>query len=119
MTPRQRSVLDYIETYWEKHDYGPSYRDIAEWLGISPSAIFGIVDTLGKRGILHVQHGKARAIYPMGIHKKLFLTSDTDAERMRDALVEIRDVAKLRVGLTLDDVVEFYAMLAERGLGEA
>ena len=113
MTPRQRSVLDYIEDYWEKHDYGPSYRDIAEWLGISPSATFRIVNILGKRGILHVQHGKARAIYPMGIHKKLFLTSDTDAERMKEALIEIRDVAKV------SDGVEFYAMLAERGLGEA
>ena len=113
MTPRQRSVLDYIETYWEKHDYGPSYRDIAEWVGISPSAVFGIVDILGKKGVLHVQHGKSRAIYPMEIHKKLFITSDTDAERMRDALVEIRDVARV------SDGVEFYAMLAERGLGEA
>jgi len=49
----------------------------------------------------------------MEIHKKLFITPDTDAERMKEALIEIRDVARLSEG------VEFYAMLAERGLGEA
>ena len=118
MTPRQRNVLDYIESYWEKHDYGPSYRDIAGWAKTSPSAIFSIVNILGKKGVLYVQHGKARAIYPVEVHKKLFITPDTDAERMRDALVEIRDVAKLSVGTTLDAVVEFYTMLAEKGLGE-
>ena len=112
MTPRQRNVLDYIETYWEKYDYGPSYRNIAEWMGISPSAVFNIVDILGRKGVLHVQHGRARAIYPIEVHKKLFITSDTDAERMREALIEIRDVARLSEG------VESYAMLAERGLGE-
>ena len=113
MTPRQRSALSYIETHWEKHDYGPSYRDIAQWLEISVSGAFKIVDALGRKGFLHVQHGKARAIYPVAAYKKLFITPDTDADRMRCALIEIRDVARVSEG------VEFYAMLAEKGLGEA
>ena len=112
MTPRQRNVLDYIETHWEKHDYGPSYRDIAQQMEISLSFAYNIVANLGKIGVLHVVHGKARAIYPVEVHKKLFIAPDTDAKRMKEALVEIRDVARVSEG------VEFYAMLAERGLGE-
>ena len=118
MTPRQRNVLDYIEAYWEKHDCGPSYREIGKWAGISHSVVYYIVDTLRKKGVLHVQHGRARSIYPVEIYKKLFISPDTEVDRMRDALVEIRDVAKLSVGTTLDAAVEFYTMLAEKGLGE-
>ena len=112
MTPRQRNVLDYIETYWEKHDYGPSYRDIAQQMEVSLSFAYNIVANLGKIGVLHVVHGKARAIYPVEVHKKLFIAPDPDAKRMKEALVEIRDVARVSEG------VEFYAMLAERGLGK-
>jgi SOS-response transcriptional repressor LexA len=112
MTPRQRNVLDYIETHWEKHDYGPSYRDIAQRMEMSLSAAYNIVANLRGMGALHVRQGKARAIYPVEVHKKLFIAPDTDAKRMREALVEIRDIASVSEG------VEFYVMIAERGLGK-
>jgi len=41
------------------------------------------------------------------------MTLQQRIDRLRESLREIRDIAKISEG------VEFYAMLAERGLGEA
>lgn len=63
LTPRQKEVLSYIERYLDRHDYAPSYREIAEAFGFSSVAtIAGYVDVLKTKGYLINSENLARSI---------------------------------------------------------
>lgn len=66
MTRRQRDVLAYIEDFWRKWGYSPSYRQIADNCGMKFSAAAAYyVKQLAARGFITYTKGKGRSIVPM------------------------------------------------------
>lgn len=63
LTKKQKKILDYIERYIEKHDYAPSYREIAEHFELSSTAtISGYIQTLKEKGYLDTEQNMARSL---------------------------------------------------------
>lgn len=64
LTKKQREVLDYIENFVQEHGYTPSYREIAEGLGLSsPSTVHQHIKTLCEKGVINTgEDGSARSI---------------------------------------------------------
>ena len=64
LTKKQREVLDCIEGFVKENGYTPSYREIAEQLGLSsPATVHQHIKTLCEKGIINTgDHGEARSI---------------------------------------------------------
>jgi repressor LexA len=63
LTPRQREVLEMIESYMRQRGYPPSVREIGEAVGLtSPSTVHAHLGALQKRGYLRRDPTKPRAI---------------------------------------------------------
>lgn len=64
LTKKQRHVLDCIEGFVRNHGYTPSYREIAEELGLSsPATIHQHIKALCEKGIINTgDRGEARSI---------------------------------------------------------
>jgi repressor LexA len=64
LTKKQREVLDCIESFVKENGYTPSYREIAEHLGLSsPATVHQHIKTLCEKGIINTgDHGAARSI---------------------------------------------------------
>jgi SOS-response transcriptional repressor LexA len=66
VTKRQKQCLDFILNFWESYDYGPSYQEISDGLGMkNKSGAYRIVNLLCARGRLKKYAGRARSIYPL------------------------------------------------------
>ena len=51
LTPKQHKVLKYLKSYHSKHEYMPSYREIAEGLGFkSTNSVFHLLNKLDAKG---------------------------------------------------------------------
>lgn len=63
MTPRQRQCLDFISSFWDEHDYAPSFGEIAEALDAkSRSSVTPLVSKLEGRGYIERIPNLARSI---------------------------------------------------------
>lgn len=63
LTPKQKSVLDYLRAYIEDHTFAPSYREIAQHLGLkSVATVAEHVETLERKGFLSKDRLEARSI---------------------------------------------------------
>jgi repressor LexA len=64
LTKKQKEVLDYIESFIQDQGYTPSYREIAEGLGLSsPSTVHRHVQALCEKGVINTgEDGCARSI---------------------------------------------------------
>lgn len=63
ITPRQKTVLDFVRGYIEDHDYSPSYREIAQHLGLkSVATIAEHINSLQEKGLLSKDPLEARSI---------------------------------------------------------
>ncbi|MDP2631140.1 MAG: transcriptional repressor LexA [Candidatus Uhrbacteria bacterium] len=64
LTKRQREVLDFIEGFVQENNYTPSYREIAEGLGLSsPSTVHQHIQALCDKGVINTGcDGAARSI---------------------------------------------------------
>lgn len=63
LTKKQKKILSYIEKYIDKHDYAPSYREIAEHFGLSSVAtVAGYIQTLKEKGYLETAENMARSL---------------------------------------------------------
>ncbi len=63
LTPRQRGILDVIETSMRERGYPPSVREIGEAVGLtSPSTVHSHLASLEKMGFLRRDPAKPRAI---------------------------------------------------------
>ena len=68
MTPRERSVFEYIKNSLSDNGYAPSVRDIRDALGFkSTSTVHMYLTRLADRGIITRDGGKSRAIHMDGI----------------------------------------------------
>lgn len=63
LTPKQKTVLDYVRAFIRDHDYAPSYREIAEHLGLrSVATVAEHIATLHNKGHLEKEALEARSI---------------------------------------------------------
>lgn len=64
LTKKQREVLDCIERFVSEHGYTPSYREIADIMGLSsPATIHQHIKTLCEKGVINTgDRGEARSI---------------------------------------------------------
>lgn len=63
LTRRQKEVLEYLRSFINKHDYAPSYREIADSFGFSSVAtVSEHIDSLKNKGYLENEENMARSI---------------------------------------------------------
>lgn len=63
LTKRQSQILNYVKTYLEKHEYAPSFREIASGLKLSSIAtISDHIQNLKEKGYLTSAKNLARSI---------------------------------------------------------
>jgi SOS-response transcriptional repressor LexA len=63
MSPKQSRVLKWVKVFLTKHEYSPSYREIAKGAGLSLSNAFRVVRILAADGHLTVKPGRGRSIW--------------------------------------------------------
>jgi repressor LexA len=62
LTPRQRSVLDFIVAFQQEHRMAPTVREICAHLGLSgPAGIHRILGVLKEKGYILSEPGKKRS----------------------------------------------------------
>lgn len=63
LTKRQKEVLEYLRSFITKHEYAPSYREIADHFGYSSVAtVAEHVESLKQKGYLENEENMARSI---------------------------------------------------------
>jgi repressor LexA len=63
LTRRQKEVLEYLRAFIDKHDYAPSYREIADHFGFSSVAtVAEHIDSLKAKSYLENEENMARSI---------------------------------------------------------
>lgn len=63
LTPKQKEIFEYIERYIDRHDYAPSYREIAQSFSLSSVAtVAGYIEALKDKGYLTNTENLARSI---------------------------------------------------------
>ncbi len=73
LTRKQREVLDCIEHFVREHGYTPSYREIAQVLGLSsPATVHQHIKALCEKGIINTgENGQARSIEVVEVEQPL------------------------------------------------
>ena len=63
LTKRQRQILDFINDFWARAGYAPSYREIGDEFGVSsPATIHEHIKALEDKGFLTTDHNRPRSI---------------------------------------------------------
>jgi len=62
ITPKQKELLSYIESYIKINGIPPTYAEMGEEFDVCPTAIADKVKALEKKGYLMVKKGIARGI---------------------------------------------------------
>jgi repressor LexA len=63
LTRRQKEVLDYLKSFINKHEYAPSYREVADHFGFSSVAtVAEHIESLKGKGYLENAENMARSI---------------------------------------------------------
>jgi SOS-response transcriptional repressor LexA len=62
MTPRQKTVLDYVRDYIELHEYSPSMREISENCDLHLSGVARVLNSLEKRKRISRLYGVSRSL---------------------------------------------------------
>lgn len=63
MTPKQKTLLDYITAFWDVHGYAPSCQEMADGIGCkSKSEINRLVEELWWQGEIEYTPYKARSV---------------------------------------------------------
>lgn len=63
LTKKQKEILDFVSEFIKVNDYSPSYREIADNLGLSsPATIYEHVKGLEDKGYVKAESGRARSL---------------------------------------------------------
>lgn len=62
ITPKQKTILDYITSFIQKNGYSPTLKEIAKHFKKSPPTISQYVKTLEKKGLLKKDKGAVRGL---------------------------------------------------------
>ncbi len=78
MTDKQREILDFITASIQKHGYPPTLREIGGHFGIrSTNGVNDHLRALEKKGYLHREDLKSRALKPVGMKPPVAVEDDT------------------------------------------
>lgn len=65
MTPREKTVFDFIVSYWTQHSRSPTYLEIGSGVGLrSTSTVHKYVSALVRKGMIQHAEGTMRALKP-------------------------------------------------------
>ena len=63
LTKRQSEILNFVKSFMQDYDYSPSYREIAEGMGLSsPATVHQHLQTLKSKGYLDLSSDTQRGI---------------------------------------------------------
>ena len=63
LTKKQKEILDFITQFIQSHEYAPSYREIADYFGLSSTAtVHEHVKSLEDKGLITSNHNAARSL---------------------------------------------------------
>lgn len=63
LTKKQKEILDFITQFIQTHEYAPSYREIADYFGLSSTAtVHEHVKALEDKGLITSNHNAARSL---------------------------------------------------------
>ncbi len=66
LTQRQRQILDFIQTYIQKHNFSPSYREIMKHFGFSSTAtVAKHIDVLKRKKAVSAEKKGRRSLFPL------------------------------------------------------
>ena len=70
LTKKQKQILDFITQFIQTNEYAPSYREIAEYFGLSSTAtIHEHVKALEDKGVISSSHNNARSLEVVNKHR--------------------------------------------------
>lgn len=55
-------IVDYVKGFWKVQGHGPSYREVAEGVGVSVDSAYKRVQKLISRGLLTKNNGFSRTL---------------------------------------------------------
>ncbi|SFJ69322.1 transcriptional repressor LexA [Thermoflavimicrobium dichotomicum] len=114
LSPRQKSILDYIEKEVREKGYPPSVREIGEAVGLaSSSTVHGHLARLEKKGYIRRDPTKPRAI-------EILKRSNGEPEKPHIDTVMVPLVGKVTAGepITAVENIEEYYPLPRRLVGD-
>lgn len=80
MTPRQRELLDFIAQFEAEHRYTPSYREMADALGVGKGRVFDLLRALDASGHVLLSPNRARSVELITRELEPVSTADLVAE---------------------------------------
>jgi repressor LexA len=66
LTPRQRSLLAYINRFVQAHGYPPTYRQMAGHFRCNVNNVQGLISRLVKAGAIAMEPGRGRTMRVIG-----------------------------------------------------
>jgi len=62
VTPREKEVLNFVHKYFDKHEFAPTYQEIANGVGIAQPYVSRLVQRLAERGLIAKTTRKSRSV---------------------------------------------------------
>ncbi|HAF39104.1 MAG TPA: hypothetical protein DCG72_08980 [Gammaproteobacteria bacterium] len=66
LSKRQKECLDAIELFISRHDYSPTFAELAEVMGTAKSNVHGIINRLADRGWVRYIPSQSRSLMIIG-----------------------------------------------------
>jgi SOS-response transcriptional repressor LexA len=63
LSQRQKEVLDYIEAYRRQRDLSPTFREIADGVGLSLTTVMAHIQALRDKGCITWEPNSPRSIH--------------------------------------------------------
>lgn len=63
ITDRQQAVLDFVRGYVAQHGAGPTIREVAGFMQVTPHAALDCLNALVRKRALHHRHGRVSRPY--------------------------------------------------------
>lgn len=77
MTPIQKRLYDFVQSYWRQHNIAPSYDEIRAGTGMkSRGAVSMLVKRMSKAGYLSYEPGKIRTLHVAPLPIEIMLIKD-------------------------------------------
>jgi SOS-response transcriptional repressor LexA len=108
LTERQAEVLAYILEFIDQNGWGPSYREMCRHFRMSLNGMRGHVIALRRKGYIHVDDYKARAIRPTDL-------ASTDSDRPTRCEVNVL-IALAQFALTRGEMPTYAELADEFGV---
>ena len=111
LTVRQREVLEFINTYVDRHPYPPSIRELSDHFSISVRAGYDHLKALQKKGYVRSSDGRSRTLEVL----------DDGSRERRDRLVRVPLLGRVAAGVPVfaDENVDGTVGVAEELLDAA